>query len=159
MKHVDLVLVLLTPAWRFRCWPRFAVPHPSLLVLGGAALALVPCLPRPGLDPGGIFLIFVPPETVDEVRRRHRYRARRWAAREQQLGGEPIVPQHAGDGDNGINEPSLHYRRLRVAMIEAECQVAVGLSEESVIGATALRLIERDLDLEAMLLRDSAGSD
>jgi predicted amino acid dehydrogenase len=58
-----------------------------------------------------------------------------------------------------INEPSLHYRRLRVAMIEAERQVAVGLSEEGVIGATVLRLIERDLDLEAMLLRDSTGSD
>jgi NhaP-type Na+/H+ or K+/H+ antiporter len=101
-----------------------------------------------------------PPETVDELRRRHHHRARRWAAREHQLGGEPIVPQHAGDGDDGFNEmPSLHYRRLRVAMIEAERQAAVRLSEEGVIGATVMRLIERDLDLEAMLLRDSAGSD
>jgi Na+/H+ antiporter len=101
-----------------------------------------------------------PPETVDELRRRHHHRARRWAAREQQLGGEPIVPQHAGDGDDRLHEmPSLHYRRLRVAMIEAERQAAVMLSEEGVIGATVLRRIERDLDLEAMLLRDSAGSD
>jgi CPA1 family monovalent cation:H+ antiporter len=100
-----------------------------------------------------------PPETVDDLRRRHHHRARRWAAREQQLGGEPIVPQHAGDGDDGFNEPSLHYRRLRVAMIEAERQAAVRLSEEGVIGAIVLRRIERDLDLEAMLLRDSAGSD
>jgi hypothetical protein len=101
-----------------------------------------------------------PPETVDELRRRHHHQARRWAAREHQLGGEPIVPQHAGDGDDGFNEvPSLHYRRLRVAMIEAERQAAVRLSEESVIGAIVLRRIERELDLEAMLLRDSAGSD
>jgi len=55
--------------------------------------------------------------------------------------------------------PSLHYRRLRVAMIEAERQAAVRLSDEGVIGASVLRRIERDLDLEAMLLRDSAGSD
>jgi len=100
------------------------------------------------------------PETVDDLRRRHRHRARRWAAREQQLGGEPIVLQHAGDADDGFNDvPSLHYRRLRVAMIEAERQTAVRLSEEGVIGAIVLRRIERELDLEAMLLRDSPGSD
>jgi hypothetical protein len=34
---------------------------------------------------------------------------------------------------------SLHYRRLRVAMIEAERQAAVRLSEEGVIGATSSR--------------------
>ena len=85
---------------------------------------------------------------------------RRWAAREQELGGEPIVAQHAGAGGDGFNEmPALHYRRLRVAMIEAERQAAVRLSDEGVIGASVLRRIERDLDLEAMLLRDSAGSD
>jgi len=43
-------------------------------------------------------------------------------------------------------------------MLDAERQAAVRLSEESVIGAIVLRRIERDL-LEAMLLRDSAGSD
>src|SRR3954469_21923159 len=62
MKHVDLILVLLTACVSLRVLAaRFAVPHPSLLVLGGAALALVPGLPRPGLAPGVIFLIFVPP--------------------------------------------------------------------------------------------------
>jgi NhaP-type Na+/H+ or K+/H+ antiporter len=101
-----------------------------------------------------------PPETVDELRRRHHHRARRWAAREQQLGGEPLVAQHTGDGGDGCKEvPSLHYRRLRIAMIEAERQAAVRLSEAGAIGAIVLRRIERDLDLEAMLLRDSAGSD
>src|SRR5258705_5044527 len=62
MNHVDLVLALLTACVALQALAaRFAVPHPSLLVLGGAALALVPGLPRPGLDPGGIFLIFIPP--------------------------------------------------------------------------------------------------
>ncbi|MFL5402598.1 MAG: Na+/H+ antiporter [Gemmatimonadales bacterium] len=100
-----------------------------------------------------------PPETVDDLRRRHHHRARRWAAREQQLGGAPIVPQGAGDSDDGFSEPSLHYRRLRGAMMEAERQAAVRLSDEGVIGAIVLRLVERDLDLEAMLLRDFPGSD
>jgi CPA1 family monovalent cation:H+ antiporter len=101
-----------------------------------------------------------PPETVDDLRRRHHHRARRWAAREQQLGGEPIIPPHAGDVDDGFSEmPSLDHRRLRVAMIEAERQAAVRLSEDGVIGAIVLRRIERDLDLEAMLLQHSAGSD
>jgi Na+/H+ antiporter len=100
-----------------------------------------------------------PPETVDELRRRHHHRARRWAAREHQLGGEPMVPQHDGEGDHGLNEiASVHYRRLRVSMIEAERQAAVRLSEKGVIGATVMRLIERDLDLEVILLRDSVGS-
>src|SRR5258705_10650057 len=62
MNHVDLVLALLTACVALQALAaRFAVPHPSLLVFGGAALALVPGLPRPGLDPGGIFLVFVPP--------------------------------------------------------------------------------------------------
>jgi len=37
------------------------VPHPTLLVLGGALVALAPGLPRPALDPDVIFLLFVPP--------------------------------------------------------------------------------------------------
>src|SRR4051812_3952459 len=62
MKHIDVVLLLLTACVALQVLAaRFAVPHPSLLVLGGAALALVPSLPRPGLDPGVIFLLFVPP--------------------------------------------------------------------------------------------------
>src|SRR3954468_11534161 len=62
MKHIDVVLLLLTACVALQVLAaRLAVPHPSLLVLGGAALALVPGLPRPGLAPGVIFLIFVPP--------------------------------------------------------------------------------------------------
>jgi hypothetical protein len=53
MKHVDLVLVLLTACVALQVLAaRFAIPHPSLLVLGGAALALVPAFPDPGWIPG-----------------------------------------------------------------------------------------------------------
>jgi hypothetical protein len=37
------------------------VPHPVLLVIGGALLATLPGLPRVDLDPAVLFLVFVPP--------------------------------------------------------------------------------------------------
>jgi monovalent cation/hydrogen antiporter len=40
---------------------KWGVPHPSLLVLGGLALALIPELPQPNVDPDLLFVIFVPP--------------------------------------------------------------------------------------------------
>ena len=62
MAHVELVLILLSACVALRAaGERFAVPHPALLVLGGALVALAPGLPRPALDPDVIFLLFVPP--------------------------------------------------------------------------------------------------
>jgi len=40
---------------------RTDIPLPTLLVVGGLALALLPGLPRLQLDPGTIFLVFIPP--------------------------------------------------------------------------------------------------
>jgi CPA1 family monovalent cation:H+ antiporter len=40
---------------------RLHVPYPILLVIGGLALAFVPGLPRPKLDPEMVFFIFLPP--------------------------------------------------------------------------------------------------
>jgi len=59
---LELVLILLAVAAGLRLlaeWLR--VPYPSLLVVGGAALALVPGLPATELAPEILFLIFVPP--------------------------------------------------------------------------------------------------
>ena len=62
MAHVELILVLLSACVALRVvGERFGVPHPTLLVLGGALVALAPGLPRPGLEPDVIFLLFVPP--------------------------------------------------------------------------------------------------
>jgi monovalent cation/hydrogen antiporter len=40
---------------------RLSVPYPIVLVLGGLAIALVPGLPRVGLAPDTVFLVFLPP--------------------------------------------------------------------------------------------------
>jgi len=40
---------------------RFNVPYPVAFVIGGAALAFIPNLPRPQLDPQLIFLVVLPP--------------------------------------------------------------------------------------------------
>src|SRR3954464_1638820 len=62
MADFELVLVLLGAAAALQVLARrFGIPQPALLVLGGAALALVPDLPRPVLHPDVIFLAFVPP--------------------------------------------------------------------------------------------------
>jgi CPA1 family monovalent cation:H+ antiporter len=40
---------------------RWHIPHPALLVVGGAVLAVTPGLPRVELDPDTAFLVFIPP--------------------------------------------------------------------------------------------------
>eukprot|EP01037_Dinobryon_pediforme_P001923 gene1923-1955_t len=62
MAAIELVLVLLAVAGLLELVARrFGLPHPVLLVLGGAALAVVPGLPRVTLNPDVVFLLFVPP--------------------------------------------------------------------------------------------------
>jgi CPA1 family monovalent cation:H+ antiporter len=95
---------------------------------------------------------------LDELRHRHERRIRRWATREQQLGGKPIGGPHdpTWEANDGGDAGPFSYRRLRVAMIDAERRAAVELRDRGVIGAEVLRRIERDLDLEAMLLEEPA---
>src|SRR5207248_4857451 len=62
MSAVALILILLAAAAALDlAAQRIAVPQPTLLVLGGLALAFVPGLPHPALDPDVLFLVFVPP--------------------------------------------------------------------------------------------------
>lgn len=62
MHQIELVLVLLAVAGPLQILARrLTVPFPSLLVLGGLALAFVPGLPRIDRDPELVFFIFVPP--------------------------------------------------------------------------------------------------
>ncbi|HET9984454.1 MAG TPA: Na+/H+ antiporter [Longimicrobiales bacterium] len=62
MAGVELILILLavSAALQILAW-RWRLPHPILLVLGGAILALVPGLPRIAINPEVVFLLFVPP--------------------------------------------------------------------------------------------------
>src|ERR1700724_4103179 len=40
---------------------RLKVPYPILLVIGGLQLSFLPGMPRIGLDPNLVFLVFLPP--------------------------------------------------------------------------------------------------
>jgi Na+/H+ antiporter len=58
----ELLMLLIAVAGVLRILAqKWGVPHPSLLVLGGLLVALVPGLPQPTVDPELLFVIFVPP--------------------------------------------------------------------------------------------------
>ena len=62
MRELELILALLAVAATVQILARrLSVPYPSLLVIGGLALAFIPGLPRIDSDPELLFLIFVPP--------------------------------------------------------------------------------------------------
>jgi len=62
VQALELILVLLAATAALHMLAvRLVIPPPVLLVLGGAALAAIPELPRPDLSPDVIFLVFVPP--------------------------------------------------------------------------------------------------
>jgi Na+/H+ antiporter len=100
------------------------------------------------------------PEVARYLEQRYRQRARRWAAREsRQLEGRAhdflqvhsvAAPSHeAGELDE---QRIVEYRRLRSQSVDAERRAVIKLRDQSVIGDDVLRRIQRDLDLEAMLL-------
>jgi monovalent cation/hydrogen antiporter len=58
----ELLMLLVAVAGALRILSqKWGVPHPSLLVLGGLAVALTPGLPPPNVDPELLFVIFIPP--------------------------------------------------------------------------------------------------
>lgn len=62
MAGLEILLLLLTVSCGLQLLARrFSVPHPVLLVIAGAVLALIPRLPRVSIDPEVLFLVFVPP--------------------------------------------------------------------------------------------------
>ena len=105
------------------------------------------------------------PEVVRYLRQRHRQRARRWAAREQ----EPHDAESedvAHDHDHFTIAPSHEaaaiddrrgeeYRRVRSAMLHAETEAILGLRDRGVIDDDVMRRIQRDFDLETLLLETS----
>ncbi|MGH9423848.1 MAG: cation:proton antiporter, partial [Thermoanaerobaculia bacterium] len=107
------------------------------------------------------------PEVVRYLQQRHRQRARRWAAREEEThDDEPdnvdhqhftIAPSHkaAVVDDERVEE----YRRVRSAMIKAEENTIRDLRDRGAIADDVMRAIQRDLDLEAMLLETNEPVD
>jgi CPA1 family monovalent cation:H+ antiporter len=62
MTLLELLIFLIAVAGALRIVAeKWGVPHPSLLVIGGLALSLIPGLPQPKVDPDLLFVIFVPP--------------------------------------------------------------------------------------------------
>jgi Na+/H+ antiporter len=62
VRELELILALLAASATVQMLARrLHVPYPSLLVIGGLAIALIPGLPRIDSDPEFLFLLFVPP--------------------------------------------------------------------------------------------------
>ena len=105
------------------------------------------------------------PEVVRYLKQRHRQRARRWAAREAEPhGSEPadiahdhdhftVAPSHEAAAIDDLR--AIEYRRVRSAMIHAEQGAILDLRDRGVIADDVMRNIQRDLDLESLLLETS----
>jgi monovalent cation/hydrogen antiporter len=99
---------------------------------------------RDGVDPG----------MLRYLRRKYAGRVDRWSARDRDAHGAED-PEHralAGRDGSGAEREATSYRRLRTAMIGAERRAIVKLRDEGAIGDEVLRRVQRDLDLETMLL-------
>ena len=58
---IGILAVLVVVAILYEVARRLGVPYPTVLVLGGLALAFVPGLPHEPLDPDLVLLVFLPP--------------------------------------------------------------------------------------------------
>jgi monovalent cation/hydrogen antiporter len=88
----------------------------------------------------------------------YRRAVQRWSARDlERHGRKDEEHAHLAGGDGGNAERlAVAYRALRAAMIEDEREALVRLRDQSVIGDDVLRRVQRDLDLETVLLESSA---
>jgi CPA1 family monovalent cation:H+ antiporter len=84
-------------------------------------------------------------ETARSLRARHRHRIHRYKARQQQR-------THQRD-----ESAAAAYRAVRKEMIDAERDQLIRLRDDGVISDDVMRRIQRDLDLEQLLL-ESTGS-
>ena len=110
------------------------------------------------------------PEVLRYLRQRQRQRARRWAARETRNAGvhDPVARGGSSGSDAMIHdhvtpapsheagrldeERATSYSRVREAMIRAEEGAIRQLRDRGEIGDDVMRAIQRDLDLELLLL-------
>ena len=100
------------------------------------------------------------PEVPRYLRQRHRQRARRWASREARLlERRPDERPHdhavaAPSHDAGVLDEhrAAEYRRIRSGMIHAERRALLELRDRGEIGDDVMRGVQRELDLEQVLL-------
>jgi CPA1 family monovalent cation:H+ antiporter len=87
----------------------------------------------------------------------YRRRVQRWAARDAAYHGQEDEDHSRLAGIDGSRAEHLAtaHRALRTAMIEGEREALVQLRDQGVIGDDVLRRVQRDLDLETMLLQSA----
>jgi CPA1 family monovalent cation:H+ antiporter len=87
----------------------------------------------------------------------YRRRLHRWAARDRARHGQEDEDHARLAGiDGGRDElVASAHRALRMAMIEDEREALVRLRDQGVIGDDVLRRVQRDLDLETMLIESA----
>jgi CPA1 family monovalent cation:H+ antiporter len=79
---------------------------------------------------------WVPEDTAERLREFYDYRRRRFAAR------------YDGESEDGYEERSEAYQRLRQELLGAEREALLQLRDEGRISDRVRRRVERDLDLE-----------
>jgi CPA1 family monovalent cation:H+ antiporter len=98
------------------------------------------------------------PEALRYLRQKHRLLVHRWEMRDRERHGDADVEprvRETGDG-GGAERESESYRKVRSEMIAAERGALVDLRDHGVVGDDVMRRVQRDLDLETMLLEAEA---
>jgi len=96
---------------------------------------------------------------IRELRARQRGRLRRWSAQDRKLhGGGDADHRRLDVSDKGQARRATSYRMLRLSMIEGERKAVVDLRDRGDISDDVMRRVQRELDLETMML-DSIEDD
>jgi CPA1 family monovalent cation:H+ antiporter len=88
------------------------------------------------LEPEG----WVREDTAERTRAQYRFRANRFRAR------------YEGVDDDGVEDRSQQYQRLRRELLEAERQAVIQLRNEGTITEDVMQRVQRDIDLEDLRL-------
>jgi CPA1 family monovalent cation:H+ antiporter len=79
-------------------------------------------------------------DTAERTRAQYRFRANRFRAR------------YEGVDEDGVEDRSQQYQRLRRELLEAERQAVIGLRNEGRITEEVMQRVQRDIDLEDLRL-------
>jgi CPA1 family monovalent cation:H+ antiporter len=83
---------------------------------------------------------WVHPETADRLRGQYRFRANRFQAR------------YTGEDDDGVEERSARFQRLRRELLDAERSAVLALRNDGIITEEVMQRVQRDIDLESSRL-------
>jgi monovalent cation/hydrogen antiporter len=75
-------------------------------------------------------------DTAERIRGQYRFRSSRFRAR------------YDGNDDEGVEERSTRYQRLRRELLDAERQAVLALRNDGVINEEVMQRVQRDIDLE-----------